>query len=375
MSEQTPIDEPAPTVVGPRPRGQTPEVSREAREAVAVPGSRVPRGIERLLTLAGLSAEWRGKVLADPLAAADEAKIELSESERAILKSTPRGYLEQMADSLACSHGRPVLDKAAAGVAAAALLATGLAGCGDDMSAGSRSDVPRPRAGKLAGLLLAAGPLSPDEMLPVLGILAKQPPPKAAEPKPAEEAPAVQWLASLDDALAQAKKENRAVMAVFLFPPEKLPAPDPNRGISVEEASQTVCSSDSREFRLAVKGANLVAVKVAKPIPPFDAKAKTELTDKERGLLKDYQKRLAAYEAVLKKYGLDGDGKLPTVVFLAPDGSELSKLARPTEEAKLVEAIKAVPPQLAKWIADQRKPEPPAPPPSAGTRPPPPDWK
>ena len=63
------------------------------------------------------------------------------------------------------------------------------------------------------------------------------------------------------------------------------------------------------------------------------------------------------------------------MIFLAPDGSALSKLGQPQEEAKLVEAIKAVPPQLAKWIADQRKPEPPAPPPSAGTRPPPPDWK
>ena len=317
----------------------------------------MPRGIERLLTLAGLSAEWRGKVLADPLAAADEAKIELSESERAILKSTPRGYLEQMADSLACSHGRPVMSVAAAGVAAAALLATGLSGCGDGCSPateGIRPDIPSSKPA--------------------------EPPPErvtqGARPNVPPEAPPVQWLASLDEALAEAKKSNRAAMAVFLIPPEQLPAPDPNRGISVEEASQMVCSSDSKEFRLAVKGANLVAVKVAKPIPPFDAKAKTELTDKERGLLKDYQKRLAAYEAVLKKYGLDGDGKLPTVVFLAPDGSELSKLARPTEEAKLIEAIKAVPPQLAKWIADQRKPEPPAPPPSAGTRPPPPpDWK
>jgi hypothetical protein len=49
------------------------------------------------------------------------------------------------------------------------------------------------------------------------------------------------------------------------------------------------------------------------------------------------------------------------VVFLAPDGSELSKLVQPEEEAKLIEAIKAVPPLMARWLNDQSKEKRPAP--------------
>jgi hypothetical protein len=99
-------------------------------------------GIEKLVALANLSPDWRKKVQADPLAAADEAELELSESERAIIASVPRATLEQMLDSIGSKLSRPVgLLKLTASAAAAALLAGSLAGC-DGCSGVSRGISP-----------------------------------------------------------------------------------------------------------------------------------------------------------------------------------------------------------------------------------------
>jgi hypothetical protein len=81
---------------------------------------------------------------------------------------------------------------------------------------------------------------------------------------------------------------------------------------------------------------------------------------------KAYREDKLAYDAFCTKYSL---ADYPTVVFLAPDGSELSKLVQPRDEAQLVEAVKAVPPLLAKWIAGQRQRQEAPPPPPAGVRP------
>jgi len=87
-------------------------------------------GIEKVVALANLSDDWRDKVLADPCAAADEARLELSASERAIIASVPRDTLEQMIESMRSKMSRPAgLLKAGAAAAAAALLAGSLAGC------------------------------------------------------------------------------------------------------------------------------------------------------------------------------------------------------------------------------------------------------
>ena len=105
----------------------------------------VPRGIDKLVALASLGAEWREKVLADPLAAANEAELELSESERAIVRSVSPETLAGMIDSFRESVPRPSgLGKLAAGAAAAALLAATLSGCGEDSQPveGARPDIP-----------------------------------------------------------------------------------------------------------------------------------------------------------------------------------------------------------------------------------------
>ena len=84
MSDQREIDEPSPTIVGPRPK--------------TVTGGKlsVPQGLERLLVLAGISKDWREKILARPISAALEAGIELSAGERAILTTLSRSALAGM---------------------------------------------------------------------------------------------------------------------------------------------------------------------------------------------------------------------------------------------------------------------------------------
>lgn len=120
MAEEDRIDEPSPTIVGPQPSG------RGTGRRLSI-----PRGLERLVALAGISPEWKADVLAGPLAAAREAGLELSESERAVIESVPREALEGMIESFGKSAApeRPKLTKSAALAALAAILAGGLSGC------------------------------------------------------------------------------------------------------------------------------------------------------------------------------------------------------------------------------------------------------
>jgi hypothetical protein len=137
---------------------------------------KVPQGVERVVALATLSPSWRAKVLADPLAAAAEAGIELGESEREILHSVSTKMLVGMIDSFGKSVPRPAgLGRLAAG-AAAALLVSSLAGCGDRTpeTNGIRPDQPPPNPRK-------EDPPPP----PTTGIRPDTPPPaKAPEPPP-----------------------------------------------------------------------------------------------------------------------------------------------------------------------------------------------
>lgn len=125
----------------------------------------VSRGIDRLVALASLGADWREKVLADPLAAAREAGLNLSEGERAIISSVPRAALEGMIASFEKAFPRPSgLGKLAAGAAAAALLAGTLTGCGDSapMGKGIQPDVPPKKSGKIEPAPPATDGIRPD---------------------------------------------------------------------------------------------------------------------------------------------------------------------------------------------------------------------
>jgi hypothetical protein len=301
-------ERPLHTIVGPR-----------SEETSGAPIA-VPNGIERLLTLAGLNAEWRKKILADPLRSATEAGIDLSVSEKAVLASLPAPALDRMIAPFAGKVSQVACAVKAAGLAAAALLATATScDAGEGVVKGIRPDVP--------------------------------PTPPAAQPAPNMEksqAPPIAWMDSLDDALAKAKESRRAVMAVFLLPEEDV-RPLVIFGVSPamsqldeRRLSQVLLVSDEADVRAAVKDANLLAVKVTKPAA----------TDK------DAQQKSAAYQTLLKKHDLDG--KLPAVVFLAPDGFALSQLIQPYDKKSLADAVKAVPSLLAQWLTAQRQREVPA---------------
>ena len=157
---------------------------------------KVPQGVEKVVALATLSAEWRAKVLADPLAAAREAGIELGESERGVFGAISPQMLAGMVDSFGKSVPRPAgLGKLAAG-AAAALLVSSLLGCGDEVQTlGERPDQPPPNPRKEDPGPPASNGIRPDVPPPATkGIRPDIPPekdaPKSAEPKPAPPAPA-----------------------------------------------------------------------------------------------------------------------------------------------------------------------------------------
>jgi hypothetical protein len=161
----------------------------------------------------------------------------------------------------------------------------------------------------------------------------------ATPPPPPIQAPEITWSESLLDTLIVARDAKRAVMAVFLLPdaekgapaPGAKPPADPEAAKAME--SQKLILSEPPEFRLAAKEANLLAVKVRKP----------SATDKNKTDL---------YRALLKRYAVEG--KLPALVFLAPDGSALGKLCQPADKAAMAEAVKAVPALFAKWESAQR---------------------
>ena len=294
---------PPPTIVGPRP-------------AAGAPGQiAVPRGLERLLTLAGLNAEWQRKALADPLQAAGEAQIELSPSEAAILQALPRQTLGQMILSFARNRLTPMRDTAlAAGAAAAALLATTGYGEPPEMATdGIRPNVPRPRTEKV------------------------QPGPNA-----------IRWETALATALTQAAASNRAVMVICPLGAQviKPAGPPGSRGITIEIPRSPflaeLCEQGNAAVAEAVAAAGLIAFKP----PPGEEHP--------------------YYLARLEKFGVRNVA--PLVFFLAPDGTMLSQLVQPANEDKLVQAIRAVPPRLAAWMAKQRPPVTPAPPATKGMR-------
>lgn len=109
-----------------------------------------PRGIERVVALASTSAALRERVLQDPLKAAEDAGLKLTDTERSILKSVPRQALEAMIKA-----------------AGAALLAAGLAGCdqlfGSIQTAGIAPDEPEPKPQAEDVTLQPLGGVRPDE--------------------------------------------------------------------------------------------------------------------------------------------------------------------------------------------------------------------
>lgn len=304
------IEAPVPTIVGPRP---------EAGPGASIS---VPRGMEKLLTLAGLNAGWKEKTLADPLRAAAEADIPLTPIESAILKSIPSKTLGQMILSFVRTRLTPVRETAlAAGTAAAALLATteGLGMGRPPAPEGIRPDTHPERA-------------------------------ESAVPLPGQ----ISWAPSLAVALEQAAASNRAVMVVCPYGVETISRPSrPPATLGIEIVGITMevptsrfllglCRDGNESVAAAIAAAGLIAVKPA---------------DDAGHALGETEGR-TAYLAMLREYGVAEVA--PLVFFLAPDGTVLKQEHR-ADEHRMTAAIEAVPALLATWMANQIPVAPPAP--------------
>lgn len=310
---RTPLEVPAPTIVGPRP-------------ADASAGTMcVPRGMERLLALAGLHGEWRDKTLADPLQAAREAQIPLSGSEVAVLRSIPAPTLRQMIavftrDGVAACK-RPVL---AMGTAAAALLASEMhATAGAPEGSASPGGRPAP-----SGELHPSRGMRPD--LPGA---------------PALSAPLVStnipWAASLDEARALAGPSNGVIMLVF--PMGTWPSwPVVCFGMVDEWQRVPSYRSSALLSNLCQRGSTKLAAAIRESgVIPLACQ-----TDDDR-------------EYAMRWVNLGSEDKVPQVVFLAGAYHVVHHVMDPAganalSEDALIKEIRAVPALLAAWIDKQR---------------------
>ena len=93
-----------------------------------------PRGLEALLRGAAADPKVAAQLRADPVAAAQQAGVELADSERLILTATSPEQLEQMLAGyrVARPERRGFLRRAWGALAAVVLGPAVLAGCGDD---------------------------------------------------------------------------------------------------------------------------------------------------------------------------------------------------------------------------------------------------
>ncbi len=338
-------------------------------------------GIEKLVALASLSPDWRKKVLADPLAASSEADLELSENERAIIASVPRATLEQMID-------RITENVASAGVEFGARP-------GDDdiemVSLGHmpdepppipmpraptsiRPDMPSPRTEDSSGdpVCLKAMSMGTRPDTPVTGMRSDLPK-KGCTALAALAAlgaagtcalsslsvsrgnrpdipysnrhRALTGIDKLNQALAASGHSKTPVIAVFYHPaPPQFPAKE-----SDIIKSQDLCTFRSPGLVAAVQTVQLTVVHIDDPWVGVKGK---KLSDADA---ENYEALEDPYEATLEKYGIKG--KLPAVVFLAPDGTALQTLIRPTDEQKLVQSLRRSGEPLEAWKKSRKQAE------------------
>lgn len=303
MKEDRGNESPAPTIVGPRPGG----AGTERRD--------VPRGIERLLLSARLDADERAAILADPVAAAWRAGVDLSASERAILAAVPRTALEEMIRSFGT---RAAVATAAptpsASVAAAALLATALGGC--DQAAPPHDQ----------------GPASAQTQTTYN--------PATEGVRPAG-APIV-WTPALEEAQRRATQSRQGIMLVLLATENVEDPHHPSRGVRPDlpaiAASRRLVQifDEDRGVRDAVWAARLIAVRITEPVG----------ADRH------------AFDELLERFDL-ARADLPAIVFVGPDAAVLGRFARAADPRALVQAIRAIP----RLVGDPHAPVP------AGSRP------
>lgn len=170
---------PRTTIVGGRP----PETNAK--------GPAVPTGIQRLLRLAAVDDAFRAQLLEKRDLAAPAAGVELTATERAVLRAASEAQLDAMAKHLPppTSARRDFFRQTAA--TAAALLAgpvlLACEGCGAGAVKGSRPDVPPPPPPPDDGGFAEPPPERPDQnpMQTEGGAAPDEPPPPPPPPYPA----------------------------------------------------------------------------------------------------------------------------------------------------------------------------------------------
>ncbi len=241
----------------------------------------LPEGIQLLLTAGSRDESFRECFLEDPLLAARRAGVSLTDSERSILRSVPPAQLAAMIEGLAVSNPqRRRFLHSAASVALTIFAGTALAAC-------KRS----------------SGELEPDEPAPVA------PDPEPAIPRTRMEA-----------ALAEARKSNRSLMILVR-----------SRYEGGYYVTGTVSDAKEREWdamvlerstrplvrQVAVESGFLVVDHVVEVEWGHEGSRTEDAFATERGVT-----------------------KLPTVLFLDPEGREISRCVQPTREKSLLQTIR-----------------------------------
>jgi len=121
-----------------------PEGGRGQAQGHDQPVQPIPVGLEHVLALAGAHAEFREALQSDPDAALIAAGLELTSTERAILRATPDGAMDQMigrvSAGLTTPDRRQFLERA---TAALAVLVGGQTLLGCDSDKGKRYGKPK----------------------------------------------------------------------------------------------------------------------------------------------------------------------------------------------------------------------------------------
>ncbi len=239
----------------------------------------LPSGIQRLIVAASLDKAVEASVLRDPEQAAKDLRIELSESESAILSAVPAQQLSIMIESMAGPSGIPrrdFLQGSAAAVAAVAAAALGVDAHASPSP--SAQDIP---------ITKGIGIDRPEQ---TRGISIDRP-----------EYP---WEGlSLETALVEARETGRPLLVLFIhswsFKLNHLPTPG-------EANAERVCLMYGLELRGEILKNGLLTVRVAD------------------------EKVAEGYKVTV----------FPAILFLSDRGKELGRVEQPETESAVTQALR-----------------------------------
>ncbi|MHC9538668.1 MAG: twin-arginine translocation signal domain-containing protein [Vulcanimicrobiota bacterium] len=229
----------------------------------------IPVGIQKLLLETGTEDEELESMAADPFKAAEGKGITLTESEKLILLSTTPEQLKAMAGNIRTPRleRREFIRQSAAAVA---------------LAAGSALMLPEIAR---AEQLLAQNEMS---QIQTRGITL--------------DTPSIDWKSSLDDALKEAVKTEKPVMAIFFSK-----SGSSEKVEEAEKTSEELCSFQDNRLKRSFFTAKLVGAQI-------------------RDTVKARRFNVTKY---------------PTVLFLTPKGEVFMRAVQPVNEEQLIEMMQS----------------------------------